>query len=211
MSSLYFEVHKAKVVQRELRQHELFVLDGGHTLALFSAFGVPRLWGYALDSATRGFLEGFARPHDGKASTRLHQGLDGAKRALRTRVEALIERRVPDVGLLAFSLENSKVHVLSAGPARLYIRHPTTTRRLTPREERAEGMLKAGPAWSAEHAERGALLFGGTHTAFLESAKDSVAQLIDTRGALEPKTVVSTLNAQAVAKGLGVASFALRL
>jgi hypothetical protein len=211
MSSLFFEVQRAKVVRGELRQHELFTLEGGNTLVLFSAFGLPRVWGYALDSATRGFLEGFSRPHDGKVSTKLYQALDGAQRTLKTRVDALIERRIPDVALLALALDGGKLHVLSVGPSRLYIRHPTTTRRLTPREDRAEGILKASPAWCAEHAERGALVFGGSHTAFLDSGKDSVNQLIDPRGALEPRHVVSTLNAQAVAKGLAVASFALRL
>src|SRR5687767_10219731 len=139
-SALFFETHRAKVARGMLRQHELLVLEGGRTLVLFSAFGVPRLWGYALDSATSGFHEGFGRPHDGRASTRLHQALDGAQRVLRTRVDALIERRVPDVGLLAVSVEGTKLHVLSAGPARVYVRHPTMTRRLTPKEERAEGM-----------------------------------------------------------------------
>jgi hypothetical protein len=210
-SSFFFEIHRAKVVKGALRQHELLALDGGRTIVLFSAIGLPRMWGYALDSATRGFLEGHARPHDGRPSTQLHQGLDGAQRYLRTRVEALIERRVPDVSLLAVCVEGTKLHVLSVGPSRLYVRHPTTTRRLTPKDERAEGILKAGPSWCAEQAERGDLLFGGAHTAFLDQAKDSVAKLMDARSTLEPQHVVSTLNAQAVAKGLGVAAFALRI
>ena len=210
-SALVFAVHRARVVQGSLRQHELLTLEGGRTIVLLGAIGVPRLWGYALDSATQGFLEGFSRPHDGRASTQLHQGLDGAQRSLRTRVDALIERRVPDVSLLAVSVEGTKLHVLSVGPSRLYVRHPTTTRRLTPREERAVGILKAGPAWCAEQAEKGALLFGGAHTAFLEQAQDSLVKLMDTRSGLEPQHVVTTLNAQAVTSGLGVAAFALRI
>jgi hypothetical protein len=210
-SALYFETHHAKVFRGALRQHELITFDGGNTVVLFSAFGVPRLWGYALDSAVRGFHEGFTRPHDGRTSTRLHQGLDGSQRVLRARVDALIERRVPDVGLLAVAVEGTKLHVLSAGPARVYIRHPTMTRRLTPKEERAEGMLKAGPAWCAEQAEVGALLFGGAHTAFLDSSRDTVARLMDARVPPDPRSVVAALNAQAVEKGLGVAAFAMRL
>jgi hypothetical protein len=211
LSAFFFASHRARVVQGALRQHELLTLAGGHTIVLLSAIGVPRLWGYALDSAARGFLEGFSRPHDGRASTQLHQGLDGAQRCLRTRVDALIERRVPDVSLLAVAVEDTKLHVLSVGPSRLYVRHPTTTRRLTPREDRAEGILKAGPAWCAEQAEKGALLFGGAHTAFLDHAQDSLARLVNVRTALEPEQVVNALNAQAVASGLGVAAFALRI
>lgn len=203
--------HKAAVGNTALRQHELFTLDGGRTLVLCSAVGMPRLWGYALDAAVSGFLGGLERPHDGRSSTRLALGLEGARAALRTRVDALIERRIPDVMLLALSMQAARLDVVSVGPCRAYLRRGGETRRLTPKDDLAAGLLGGSAAFCNEELHEGDLLLGGSRGGFVEASLSALSQLLGGQPHASAQQVVDTLNTPAVSAGLGVATFALRL
>ena len=74
---LAIDVHlqRAQVGSGTLRQHELRALEQRRTLVLGAALAPPRLWSYLLEAALDGFGDGFQRPHDGRMSTRMHQGL----------------------------------------------------------------------------------------------------------------------------------------
>jgi hypothetical protein len=209
-------ITRARVRGGTLRQHEALVLDAGRTLVMITALSAPRLWGYVLDAALSGFCEGLERPSDGRASTRLHQGFDGAQRRLQARVEGLIERRRPDAGLLALSLEGAStdcagtLHVLCLGPGRAYLQRRGNMRRLSPRDDRPEGVLKAAPTWCAEPLEPSDLLFGGSLTAFSEQALAALRVEFGGGRLVSPDKLVQDLNRPAADGGVGAAAFAFR-
>jgi hypothetical protein len=206
-----YAAHRASVAQGELRQNEVRGYEQGAIFALASALGPPRLWGYALDGALRGFAEGLVRPHDGRLSTRLHQGLDAAQSRLRSQVDALIERRRCDVGLVALGFEGNMLHVLCVGPVRAYLRRSDRVRRLTPRDDRAEGLLKARPTFCSERMEGADLVVAGTLAAFCDESLQRVGTALAEDRELAPEVVIELLNRSAASQGQGVASLALRL
>src|SRR4051812_16018688 len=138
-----------------LHQHAVRLIDDGPVFLLAVALGAPRLWDYLLGGALDGFEDGYQRAHDGRTTTRLHQGMLVAQQFARRRVENLIERRMSDVGLLALALdvapsEEPVLHVLSAGPLRAYLHRPgSALRRLGPEQPSAEPLLKTNASWSA--------------------------------------------------------------
>jgi hypothetical protein len=205
------DARKARVGQAQLRQHELFTLEGGRTLVLCSAVGPPRLWGYALDAAVQGFLEGCARPNDGRASTYLALGLDGARRTLKKRVDALIEKRSIDVALLALNMQAAHLEVLCVGPSRAYLRRTGNIQRLTPKDDLAAGLLAGGEAFCGEELREGDLVVGGSRGAFVDESLAALANLLASDPHASAQQLTDALNAPAVRNGLGVAAFALRL
>jgi hypothetical protein len=208
----YGDVRRARVRAGELRQHDVYMLDQQRTLVLGVALGPPRLWSYLLDVALGGFVEGYEQPHDGRAATRLHQGLRGAQQRLRTRAEAFIERQMPDVGLLALGVEGAVLHVLSAGPLRAFLHQQRRSRRLGPREEAPNAsLLKGASSWSAEQVGAGDLLFAGSLTACSASAVDELDQLLATGQPLAPQQVVEQLNRAPAANGTAALAVAMRV
>lgn len=215
MLDIHVAITKARVRGGMLRQHEALVLDEGRTLVLVTALSAPRLWGFMLEAALSGFREGLERPSDGRVSTRLHQGFDGAQRRVQARVDGLIERRRPDVGLLALSLEPAAtpagtLHVLCLGPGRAYLQRRGNMRRLSPRDDRPEGVLKAAPTWCAEPLEPSDLLFGGSLTAFSEEALEELRAEFSGGRLVSPEKLVQDLNRPAADGGIGAAAFAFR-
>lgn len=215
MLDIHVAITKARVRGGMLRQHEALVLDEGRTLVLVTALSAPRLWGFMLDAALDGFREGLERPSDGRVSTRLHQGFDAAQRRVQARVDGLIERRRPDVGLLALSLETAStpagtLHVVCLGPGRAYLQRRGNMRRLSPRDDRPEGVLKATPTWCAEPLEPSDLLFGGSLTAFSEEALEELRAEFNGGRLVSPDKLVQDLNRPAADGGIGAAAFAFR-
>lgn len=202
---------KARIREGTLRQHEVRTFPAGEIAVLVTALSAPRLWGFMLDAALLGFEEGLARPTDGRASTRLHQAFDGAQRRVRVRAESLIERRLPDVGLLALAVDGSILHVLCLGPARAYLQRRRGIRRLSPRDDRPEGLLKASPTWCAEELEANDLLVAGSLTAFSEQAMAPLRTQMEGGFMLPPRKVVDDLNKPAAAQGIGAAAIAFRV
>lgn len=206
----HMAVTKARVGTGLLRQHEVLLLEAERTLVLVTALSAPRLWGRLLDTALDGFREGLSRPHNGRASTRLHQAFDGTQKRVRVLADSLIERRVPDVGLLALSLEGKLLHVLCLGPARAYLHRRRSIRRLSPRDDRAEGVLKATPTWCAEELEESDLLFAGSLTAFGEEALHTLRAQLEGGQPMPTRKLVEDLNKPAAAAGVGAAALAFR-
>lgn len=230
--SPHLAVQRAKVAQGELRQEDARLLDDGPTVVAAHAHGPPRLWGYLLDTVLDGFADGFMRPHDGRASTRVHQGLRVAQQALRGRVEGLVEKRSSDVGLLACSLEGSVLHVLAAGSQRAYLLRHRILRRLAradtkvrpdaPPEPgdargRAEepgastGVLKLDPTWCAEQLEPGDVLFASAGAVCTDAVLRKVCSALELDRTLSAEGVAALLNGSAAERGLAAASFALRV
>lgn len=218
--SPHLAVQRAKIAQGELRQEDVRLLDDGPTLVAAHAEGPPRLWGYLLDSLLDGFYDGFMRPHDGRTSTRVHQGLRVAQQALRGRVEGLVEKRTSDVGLLALSLEGSVLHVLAAGSQRAYLVRHRVLRRLARAEtkvkpeasmELVEGVLKLDPTWCAEQLEPGDVLFASAGALCTDSVLRKVCSALEADRTLPARAVVDLLNKSAADQGLAAASLAFRV
>jgi hypothetical protein len=201
----------AQIGGGKLRQHALRALDDGRTLLLAMALGPPRLWEYLTRSALDGFVSGFERPHDGRASTRLHQGLLVAQQVVRERAESLIERRLPDVGLLALTLEGELLHVLRVGPLRAYVHRRTTVRCLGAMSDSPGGVLKNPPSWCAEPVSAGDLVFAASLSACGEPAIAAVRNVLNDRRATAPEEVVSLLSSAATGDGIACACLAFRV
>lgn len=210
-ASSHSAIVRGRAGSGRLRQHDVRAFDDGRTLVLASAFALPRLWGYALDAAFEGFAEGLDRPHDGTLTSRLHHALEESRKRLRVRVEALLERKPPDVGVIAVSTDGACLHVLCCGPGRVYVRHGQRMRRLTPREDRAEGLLKATPAWCVEAVEPGDLVIAGSISACNETSLAALREYLGTDVAIDPKAIVETLNADAASRQVGSASLAMHV
>lgn len=207
---VHVAVTRARIGTGYLRQHEVLQLVDEQTLVLATALSSPRLWGCMLDAAMDGFREGLSRPHDGRTSTRLHQAFDGTQKRVRLFADSLIERRIPDVGLLALAVEGHQLHVLCLGPARAYIHRRGAIRRLSPRDDRAEGVLKAAPTWCVEELEAGDLLFAGSLSAFSEEALAGLRAQLESGAPLPPRKIVEDLNKAAATAGIGAAALAFR-
>lgn len=199
----------APVFRGALRQYDLRSFEDGRLFVIVGAMGPPKLWGYALDAALQGFAEGLARPHDGSMSSRLHQGLDGARNLLRQRISMLIERRTADVTLIALGIEGPIVHVLCVGPGRAYVRRAKKLRRLSPREERAEGLLRATPAFCAETLLPYDVILAGSLSACSELSLSALHEGLGNTRDVAPEQVVKLLNEHAAARGLGAAALAI--
>jgi hypothetical protein len=215
----YFAVQRAKIAHAELRQQDARSLDDGPTMVLAHASGSPRLWGYLIDTVLDGFGDGFMRPHDGRISTRLHQGLRVAQQALRTRVDGLLEKRSLDVGLLALSVEGSVLHVLVAGSQQAYLVRHKAPRRLCLGNEPerladslpGEGMLKLEPTWCAEQLEPGDVLFATDGALCTPALLRDIAHALELDRTLSTESVVALLNRPSAEAGRPVASLALRV
>jgi hypothetical protein len=202
---------RGRAGSNHLRQHDVRSFDDGRTLVLASAFAMPRLWGYALDAAFSGFAGGLERPHDGSITSRLHHALEESRKSLRVRVEALLERKPPDVGVIALSTDGECLHVLCCGPGRVYVRHGQRMRRLAPREDRAEGLLKATPAWCVEAVEPGDLVIAGSISACGDASLAALREHLSHDDTIDPITIVETLNADAVSRRTGAAAIAIHI
>lgn len=199
------------VFETSLRQHEVKSFEDEHIFVLISAMGPPRLWGRALDAALTGFCRGLARPHDGTMSSRLHQGLEGARSLLKERTSMLIERRTADVSLLAVGLDGHLLHVVCVGPGRAFVRRAKKLRRLTPREDRAEGLLRATPAFCAETLLDADVVLCGSLSACSEASLSALHERIQSDPGATPETLVKILNEHAAARGLGAAALVLSI
>jgi len=194
------------VFQTALSEHKVRDFGEGRIFALVSAMGPPRLWARSLDAALDGFAQGIARPHDGSMSSRLHQGLHAARAMLKERTSMLIERRTADVSLLAIGLDGQLLHAVAVGPCRAFVRRAKKLRRLTPKEDRAEGLLRATPAFCAETLLHGDLIICGSLNACSEASLSALHERIQTDAGASPEALVNILNEHAAARGLGAAS-----
>lgn len=206
-----YATHPTGVAQGELRQSDVRSFADGRVLSLASALGPPRLWGYGLDAVFAGIAEGLERPHDGRLITQLHQAFEGARQRLRSQVDALVERHRCDVGLALLALDASSLHVLCAGPVRAYLRRLDTVRRLTPNDDRSEGLLKVPASAHTERVEPGDLVVAGSLTAFCDESLQRLGTALAHDHLLPPHTVIELLNASAAGSRRGVSSLALRV
>jgi hypothetical protein len=209
--SPHLVVQRARVGTAALRQQDVRLIEGEPALALALALAPPRLWGYVLDATLDGFADGYARPHDGKVSTRIHQGLRVAQTTLRARIDALIDRRAVDVSLLALACEGRVLHLLTTGALGAYVYRQRGIRRLSLREPAVEGVLHAEPAWCAEPAEPGDLVIAASTSVCTDANLERVREACIANRYLEASAVTGLLAQSAADTGEGAVVAAFRV
>jgi hypothetical protein len=84
-------------------------------------------------------------------------------------------------------------------------------RRLTPRDDRSEGLLKAPSSAHTERVEAGDLVVAGSLTAFCDESLERLGTALARDHLLPPHAVIELLNASPAAARRGVSSLALRI
>ena len=107
-------------------------------------------------------------------------------------------------------LEGDALHVMSAGPGRLYIYSGGQTKRLTAREESA-GILEGRPVQSRSSLDPRDLLLLGTEPAFSASAIAKIKAILGEDANAKPAILADVLTAPAARAGTGAAAIAIRI
>ena len=208
----HLSVVRTRVRLRELRRHGARRLDDGNSFVVASALGLPRLWHYTLAGVLDGFEQGFTRSHDGRASSMLYLGLQAAREALAARADALVERRAPDASIQCVTVQGDELHVLAAGPGRVYLhRGDGRPERLSPREAAAEGLLRGTPAWCSQPLLPGDLIMTGSLSAFSKDAVHQVGEVLRKDPQIPPRMVTNLLTEPAQKSGTGAVALAIRV
>lgn len=203
------------VVNAEVRGHDLprhggAKLDSGRAFALVSAMGVPRLWGLVVGAVVDGFTEGLDRSDSGGAR-RLEQALEWARERLTRRCDALIERNLPDATLIGIYCDHAELHVITVGPARVYLHRRGQPQRLTPREDPPEGLLRGVPVRCSVAIEPEDVILAGSVSAFSVRAIGKLASVLEADPRTAPPVLASLLTEPASRAGVGAVALALRI
>jgi len=207
----HLSVVKARVRSGEIARHAAIKLDAGRAFLVTTALGLPRMWGYVTDPVLDRFSKELESTRGKGAAARLEAALNAARAELALRCDVLVERQLPDVTLVALLLEHGELHVLSAGPGRAYLHRRGDTHRLTPREDRPEGLLKATPAWCTMTLEPSDLVLTGSISAFSVRAVARLTTVLDADPKVTPSVVASVLTEPATKAGVGAAAVVLRI
>jgi hypothetical protein len=203
-------VAKAQVRGRELSRHAAVRYDSGKTYGTSCALGLPRLWSYVTTSALDGLGKGLDADRSNGAD-RLVKAFLAAREHLVTRCEMLIEHIIPDATLTSVMLGDGELHVVSAGPGRVYLHRRGEPRRLTPREDEPEGLLRAQPVRTSVPLEPGDLVLCGSISAFSMRAIARVASVLEEDPKTPPAVLASLLTEPAATAGVGAAAVVLRI
>lgn len=208
----HLRVAKAKVRHGELSRHAALRLEGGRVWAISSALAPPRLWSYATTAALRGFVSAYGESAPGSLpDDRLANALDGARESLVDAADVLIERQVPDATLVALLFEQGVLHVVAAGPGRVYVQRAGVPKRLTPREDARGGLLEAEPTKASMQLEPGDLVLAGSVSAFSVRAVARLAAVLEADVRAAPSVLVDVLVEPASLAGIGAAAAAVRV
>ncbi len=203
----------------ELSRHAAVRLEGGRSLAVSSGLGPPRLWSFSTRATLGGFTAGLDETKPSTASQPgarrgIERGLYVAERARAFLAEAcdqLVERQAPDASLVAALVSEGSLHVVSAGPGRVYLHRRGKPQRLTPRDEPTGGLLHAHVTHCSTPLEPGDLVLAGSVSAF---SMRSIAQVVSVLAAdpqVAPSVLASLLTDPAAQAGVGAAAVVLRV
>lgn len=209
-------VAKAKVRDGELSRYDGVRLEGGKVFLVVAGLGLPRTWHLSLGALVEGFQQGLeaAFSEAGKrrpAAPQLVAAAVYARQELANRCDRLVERTLPDAGFAALGFADDELHVVSAGPCRVYLHRSGKPQRLTPRDEAEEGALRARMTQCSTAVEPGDLVMAGSVTAFsVRSIAQAVTVLQDDPRA-EPPVLASLLVEPAGRAGVGAVAVVARV
>ncbi|GAB4212124.1 MAG: hypothetical protein OHK0013_34530 [Sandaracinaceae bacterium] len=208
----HISVARSKVREGEITRHLGAKLEGGRVFLVVSGLGLPRTWPLALGAVVRGFELGLAEAQGGRAKAeRLVMAADRVRRELSETCERLVERTLPDAAFAAVAIDGGDLHVVSAGPCRVYLHRSGKPQRLTPREEPKEGALRARVTQCSTPLEPGDLVMAGSVSAFSVRSIAQVVTVLQDDPRTEPPILASLLTEPAAQAGVGAAAVVLRI
>lgn len=208
----HLSIARAKVREGELHRHAAVRLENGRVFVVATGLGLPRTWSLSVDAIVRGFERGFAEAGDAaRKGDRLVMAADRARRELADTCEQLVERALPDAAFAAVSLDDGDLHVVSAGPCRVYLHRSGKPQRLTPRDEPKEGALRARISQCSTPLEPGDLVMAGSVSAFSVRSIAQVVTVLQDDPRAEPAVLASLLTEPASHAGSGAAAAVLRV
>jgi hypothetical protein len=210
----HISVARAKVREGEITRHLGLRLEGGQVFLVASGLGLPRTWTIALEAVERGFATGLEESASfGKRvrADRLVAAADRVRRELAQSCDQLVERTLPDAAFAALSLDEGQLHVVSAGPCRVYLHRSGKPQRLTPRDEATDGALVARVTQCSTLLEPGDLVMAGSVSAFSMRAVAQVVTVLQDDPRTEPPILASLLTEPASQAGVGAAAVVIRL
>ena len=204
----HISVAQADVNGYGLTRHLAVRYDRGQVFFVAGGAGRPRLWHYALDATQAGFEAGLAQE---VSSSRLEQAFHGARDRLIAACDALIERDLPDVHLVAGALDQGRLHVMAVGGCRAYLQRSGQPKRLTARDEGEDGLLSGQPTRSDAVLEPEDLLLFGSVSAFSVRSVARIASVLEADRKTAPSVIASLLTEPARDAGLGAGAIVIRV
>lgn len=185
-------------------------LDGGRSFLVAQPMGRPRLWAPSTSAVLEGFTAGISRAKDTRGTEKLRTAIGEARDRLVARCETLIERDLPDVGLVAAVLDGTELHVHALGPCRAYLHRRRRTERVTSRDEEPGGLLVRASFEAKIALEPGDLVLLGTLTAFTSTAVQRVSGVLEHDPETAAQVVAQLLTEPAEQAGTGAAVAVIR-
>jgi hypothetical protein len=212
----HISVARARVREGEVARHSGLKLEGGKVFLVASGLGLPRTWPYALDAVARGFEAGLEEAHQAAGGRRVHAdrlvaAADRVRRDLADACDRLVERTLPDAAFAAIAVDEGDLHVVSAGPCRVYLHRSGKPQRLTPRDESKDGALLARITQCSTPLEPGDLVMAGSVSAFSMRAIAQVVTVLQDDPRTEPPILASLLTEPASQAGVGASAVVIRI
>jgi hypothetical protein len=208
----HISVARTHVREGELARHAGGRWEGGRAFAVVSGLGLPRTWWIANGAVLRGLDRGLEESKvDRSGVERLVHACDRARAELAETCEGLVERSLPDAALAAVLFDQGEIHVVSAGPARVYLHRSGKPQRLTPREETSAGVLRARFSHCSAMLEPGDLVMAGSASAFSMKSIAQVVSVLQQDAKTPPSVLASLLTDPADQAGAGAAAIVMRV
>ncbi len=207
----YESIAPAEVRGHAIPRHGVARYEGGRAFAVATGIGRPRGWSIARKHVLRGLGEGLAAASSVSPAERLRSGVAAARGALIDACNALVERDVPDAGLVALLLSGGSAHVAVVGDGRVYLQRRGNPQRLTPRNQPAEGLIEGEVVVAETVLDPNDLLLIGSASAFSEAAIGRVGAVLQSDPNAAPAALASLLTEPARKAGVGAAALAIRI
>jgi len=207
----HISIARTDVRGGQLTRHVARRYESGRAFAISTGLGLPRTWHLSTGAALEGLEQALGAGKGLSPTDRLKSMVDAARNALADQCDRLVERVLPDATLIALTLADGQLHVMSTGPGRVYIQRAGRPKRLTSRDDAGGGLLRARPSVCSTPLEPGDLVLAGSVTAFSMS---SIAKAMSVLGAdpdTAPPILASLLTEPAAKAGVGAAAVVLRI
>lgn len=203
---------KTTVREGHIGRHAAARFEVGRVFAVATGLGSPRTWPYALAALFAGLERGLEETRGAQSGNgRLLAVADRGRASLAEACDQLVERTLPDVAMVALSVEGGELNVVSAGAVRVYLHRAGKPQRLTPRDEPVGGILRSKVAHCASPLEPGDLVLAGSTTAFSIRAISQVVSVLQQDPMTATAVLASVLTEPAGQAGAGAAAAVVRV
>lgn len=208
----HISIARAEVRSGQLTRHVARRFEAGRAFAVSTGLGMPRTWSLSTDAVLAGFEKGLVDSKGlASADARLKMCTNEARSALARACDNLVERMLADATLVGILLSDGELHVMSAGPGRVYVQRAGRPKRLTAREEERGGLLRARPAICSTPVQPGDLVLAGSVTAFSMSSIAKAISVLAEDPNTAPAVIGSLLTEPGQRAGVGAAALVLRI